>query len=171
MNIEWYRSIYVSSKPNMKRIRLNPPFAWAGLLLALCLVLSGCAERGQPTPEPTSPPTPTIAGAATPAAVPPAPAGRSAPAPSGELSTPELIDAALQRGEITPSQRWLYLAYAVYEYESLPEAYHSNVRWDGTLYLRDLNRQVADPQAFCALEPEVQAELRRLLPASAPCAP
>ena len=39
---------------------------------------------------------------------------------SRELSTPELIDQAYSRGQITEEYRLLYLAYALYEYKSLP---------------------------------------------------
>ena len=45
------------------------------------------------------------------------------------LSTPELIDQALADGQITADERLLYLAYAVYEYESLPAQFRSDVGW------------------------------------------
>ncbi len=152
----------------------------AAIILLICACLPGCASERLPASE-TAPPLQkpaTATQAARPTATRPTvtPAlletGTPSPAsPVGDLSTPELIDAARQRGEITPGQRWLYLAYAIYDYEALPAAYRSKVRWDGTLYLRDLKQVVASPESMCALEPEVQAELRRLLPGAAACAP
>ena len=54
------------------------------------------------------------------------------------LLTPELIDQAFANGEITADQRLLYLAYAVYEYESLPVQFRSNVGWSGTATVVEL---------------------------------
>lgn len=55
-----------------------------------------------------------------------------------EFSTPELIDQALARGEITKEERLLLLAYAIYEPAQLPERYQSTVGWYGTQYVREL---------------------------------
>jgi hypothetical protein len=87
------------------------------------------------------------------------------------LSTPELIDAALQRGEISAEERILYLAYAIYEYESLPEAYRSNVPWRGTLVVEEINRATRSAESLCAFPSSIQEELHRLIPNSAACAP
>ncbi len=53
------------------------------------------------------------------------------------LSTPELIDQAFARGEITEEERLLYLAYALYGYESLPTRLLSNVGWFGESVLEE----------------------------------
>jgi hypothetical protein len=63
------------------------------------------------------------------------------------LSTPELIDAALDRGEISRYQRLLYLDYAVYDYDLLPEAYRSQKRWDGTMVVS--LRAAVSPEVIC----------------------
>ncbi len=55
--------------------------------------------------------------------------------PPGKLSTPELIDVARARGEIGPEMAYLFLAYALGDYEKLPPRYRSDVPWDGTLPL------------------------------------
>ena len=88
----------------------------------------------------------------------------SAPmAPVADLSTPALIDQALAQGEITAEERLLYLAYAVYEYESLPMQFHSNVGWRGTDTVRELYQTVSTPEIMCGLTSTVQNELRRVL--------
>ena len=88
-----------------------------------------------------------------------------------KLSTPELIDAARTEGKISSGERILYLAYALYDYDSLPDEYKSDSPWRGTLIVREINQVISSPESMCALEPEVQKELRRLLPASAKCPP
>jgi hypothetical protein len=85
------------------------------------------------------------------------------------LSTPALIDQALAQGEITAGQRLLYLAYAVYEYKSLPAPFRSNVGWRGTETVREIREAADDPSVMCSLEPDVQSELRRLLKGGATC--
>ena len=53
---------------------------------------------------------------------------KSTPAQAGnKLSTPELIEQDFVTGKITAEQRLLYLAYALYDYKSLPSQYDSNV--------------------------------------------
>jgi len=59
-----------------------------------------------------------------------------------EMTTPELIFAALERGEIDESTAYLYLAYAFENYKKLPEEYHSEVPWDGTIWLAKLQEAV-----------------------------
>ena len=77
-------------------------------------------------------------------------------------STPELIEAAYAEGKISADERALYLAYALYEYDSLPPEYQSQTPWRGTMFDRELNALLMSPQ-FCEMDPEVQAELERLL--------
>ena len=62
---------------------------------------------------------------------------------SAEAATPGLIDAALEQGEIDEATANLYLAFALGEYEELPEAYRSDVPWDGTLPLLGLQKSLA----------------------------
>lgn len=80
------------------------------------------------------------------------------------LSTPELIDRAYNRGQITEEERLLYLAYAIYEYESLPTRLRGSVEWEGSSVIMDLNRAVVSPATVCSMSPYVQNELRRVLP-------
>lgn len=77
-------------------------------------------------------------------------------------STPELIEAAYAQGEISAGERALYLAYALYEYDSLPSVYQSQTPWRGTMIDRELNALLNAPQ-FCDMAPDVQSELERLL--------
>lgn len=85
------------------------------------------------------------------------------------LSTPALIEQALARGEISAEQRLLYLAYAVYEYESLPAQFHSDAGWRGTEIVQELRQAADDQNVMCSLGPDVQRELRRLLKGGATC--
>lgn len=62
--------------------------------------------------------------------------------PRGRLSTPELIDAARASGEIGQDTAYLFLAYALGDYEKLPLPYRSDVPWDGTLPLLRLQEAV-----------------------------
>jgi len=85
---------------------------------------------------------------------------------STTLSTPQLIDQALARGEITKDERLLLLAYALYEPESLPSRYESQVGWYGTQYVRELI------EAHTLLEtaptsPEQASEMDRILSTTA----
>lgn len=52
-----------------------------------------------------------------------------------QMTTPQLIEAALDSGEIDQDTANLYLAYALADYERLPVQYRSNLPWDGTLPL------------------------------------
>ena len=66
------------------------------------------------------------------------------PSPGG-MTTPELIQAALERGDIDQDTANLYLAYALGDlddYDKLPPEYHSNVPWDGTPILLHLQQAV-----------------------------
>jgi len=134
-------------------------------IIACGLFLAGCTS-----PE----------AAATVAAKPPSPEGATRiPGTAPEkpiisthtaLSTPELIDAALARGEISPDQRLLYLTYAIYESKSLPEEFRSDVPWRGTLIVREI-KQITGSKEICAVSLEVQREIRRLIPGSMSCLP
>ncbi|MCB0209812.1 MAG: PPC domain-containing protein [Anaerolineae bacterium] len=55
-----------------------------------------------------------------------------------KLTTPQLIEAALDRGDIDQDTANLYLAYALGNYDSLPSEYHSDVPWHGTLSILNL---------------------------------
>jgi hypothetical protein len=72
-----------------------------------------------------------------------APAGRSGAdshltGMASEIATPDLIERAFVRKDIDADKRLLYLAYAVYDYKSLPENYRSNVPWWGTEVVREI---------------------------------
>ncbi|OGK37378.1 hypothetical protein A3F03_04300 [Candidatus Roizmanbacteria bacterium RIFCSPHIGHO2_12_FULL_41_11] len=81
---------------------------------------------------------------------------------SQPLSTPNLIDQALNKGEITKDQRLLYLAYAVYENKSLPVQFQNNIGWDGTSVVEEIKETAFSPK-MCELNTKTQEELRRLL--------
>ncbi|MCE7986163.1 MAG: hypothetical protein DYG89_33725 [Caldilinea sp. CFX5] len=77
-----------------------------------------------------------------------------------QLATPQLIEQAFAQGEITASEQALYLAYALYEPQSLPARFHSNVGWYGTqaviavqTFMQSVNSSALDA---------VQQELSRL---------
>jgi hypothetical protein len=84
-------------------------------------------------------------------------------------ATPQLLDQALANGEITAEQRLLYLAYAIYEYSSLPARFRSDVGWSGTATVRELRvAWQAAAQKQLTLSPATYNELNRLLsPAAA----
>lgn len=77
------------------------------------------------------------------------------------LSTPQLINRAFANGEISADERLLMLAYAIYEFESLPERYHSPVGWYGTQYVRELKESVNQVQS--ASVSAVQREIGRVI--------
>jgi hypothetical protein len=78
------------------------------------------------------------------------------------FSTPELIGMASATGLISEEERLLYLAYALYEYKSLPTRYLSNVGWDGTPIVRELQEALTPPEVFCYMSPYVRSEFLRL---------
>jgi len=88
------------------------------LLLLLILWLSASAALSHPPPQP--------------------------PDPSNEdqPTTPQLIEAALAKGEIDRDTANLYLAYALADYERVPVQYRSDLPWDGTLPLLRLQEAV-----------------------------
>lgn len=79
------------------------------------------------------------------------------------FSTPQLIGQAYIRGEITSEERLLYLAYAIFEYESLPSRFQSNVGWHGTSILAELEEAANSPSVFCNMSPHIRSEFQRLL--------
>ncbi|MDQ7028482.1 MAG: hypothetical protein Q9O62_01230 [Ardenticatenia bacterium] len=58
------------------------------------------------------------------------------------LSTPELIEQAVLRGEISRDTADLYLAYALFSPEMLPARFRSDVPWEGTLPLWQLQQRL-----------------------------
>ena len=129
------------------------------LLLASCAVEPTPDETSNPvTPSPSSPDQPD------------ATLGYS-PSDGLPLSVPELLNAALERGVITSDQHLLYLAYAIYEPESLPEEYYSEAPWRGTLYVMELKQAANSTDILCAMPLETRKELQRLVTESATCTP
>jgi hypothetical protein len=86
-----------------------------------------------------------------------------------KLSTPALIDQALARGEITDEERLLYLAYAIFEYESLPSRFRGNVGWRGTSVVAELYESAQTPSILCSMSPSVRSEFQRLLNLDTTC--
>ncbi len=65
-----------------------------------------------------------------------------AQAPRVALSTPQLIELAVARGEIDREVADLYLTYALFVPEMLPARFRSDVPWDGTLPLWQLQQRL-----------------------------
>jgi hypothetical protein len=65
-----------------------------------------------------------------------------ASAAAARPATPELIEAAQQRGTVSPEQATLLRAYALAAPRKLPAAYRSNTPWDGTLTLLRVHRAI-----------------------------
>jgi len=86
-----------------------------------------------------------------------------------DLSTPELIGKAHARGEITEEERLLYLAYAIYEYESLPSRFRGNAGWRGTSTVMELHKAANSPSGLCSMSPHIRSELQRLLKSDTTC--
>jgi hypothetical protein len=84
-------------------------------------------------------------------------------ATSQYLSTPELIDQAFASGEITEEERLLYLAYALYEPQSLPARFRSNYGWFGEVAAEELDKVVGAPATLCSISHHVRSELLRLV--------
>jgi Ca2+-binding RTX toxin-like protein len=103
------------------RVRTRPRIATAGLsLLLIALPLAGIAHAA---PEPQ--PKPTLG-----------------------VSTPELLDQAVARGEIDRDTADLYLAYALStEHERVPDRYVGAKPWDGTFPLLGLQRGLSRGRA------------------------
>lgn len=88
---------------------------------------------------------------------------------NGGLSTPQLINYAFENGEIREGQRLLYLAYAIYDYELLPDEFRSNVGWEGTSIVAELKEKVSDLSVLCDFDKDVVLELQRIFPDAAEC--
>ena len=68
-------------------------------------------------------------------------AGTAAAAePGPKLPTPALIERAVSKGRISQKRAHLYLAYAFGRPGKLPDAYQSDVPWEGTVPLLELQR-------------------------------
>jgi len=73
----------------------------------------------------------------------PAGAAPGEPAPPGRaLSTPELLERAVERGRVDRATADLYLAYALGDHRRLPDRFVSDVPWDGTLPLLRLHERL-----------------------------
>lgn len=59
-----------------------------------------------------------------------------------QATTPELLNAATARGEISQAQADLYLAYALTNDDKLPDRYRGTAPWDGTLPLLHLQERM-----------------------------
>jgi hypothetical protein len=75
------------------------------------------------------------------------------------LDTPSLISQALNRGEINEEERLLYLAYALYEHESLPDRFQSSFEWFGEVAAEELDEVIRSPAKLCSMSPHVRNEL------------
>ncbi|MBX3009965.1 MAG: hypothetical protein KF832_00615 [Caldilineaceae bacterium] len=84
----------------------------------------------------------------------------SEPAATTQLSTPRLIEQAFGRGDITADQQALYLAYALYEPQALPEQFRSKVGWHGTQAVLEV--QTYMQRVHSATTDRVQQELSRM---------
>lgn len=102
--------------------------------IVLLLLAVGLAHPGDPHPARANQPTAT------------------------EFATPVLIRNALARGEISQDLAYLYLAFSLGDYKSLPVKFRSDLPWDGTLALRDLNEGVKTMR-FGALRATIQSLL------------
>lgn len=79
---------------------------------------------------------------------------------AARLATPHLIEQAFVRGAITESERVLYLAYALYEPQSLPVQFRSKVGWRGTRYVLEVQNGMAAARAAAPVA--LRAELGRM---------
>jgi hypothetical protein len=85
----------------------------------------------------------TLAGSLLPLGTSAAAAG-SASARRVRPPTPELIERAVRRGEITEARGALYLAWAFSAPDRVPEEYVSDTPWSGTLPLLELQRTLPE---------------------------
>ena len=86
-----------------------------------------------------------------------------------KLSTPDLIGKAYVEGEISEEERLLYLAYAMFEFESLPKRFHSNAPWSGTFIVEELYQAANSPSVLCSMSSDVRSEFQRLLKPKITC--
>ena len=66
---------------------------------------------------------------------------------SKNLATPELILQALETGQIDADTANLYLAYALGDFEKVPQEYRSDAPWEGTLALLNLTEALRSESA------------------------
>jgi hypothetical protein len=139
-----------------RKHRLPVSIAGGIFFLVLIMTLSSCAQNETST-APTYTPTPTptlVQDLSTPIYI---------YTPTSQyLDTPTLINQAFGRGEITEEERLLYLAYALYEPESLPAQYRSRVGWFGESYAIELSEALMPPEVICSMSPHVRSEILRL---------
>jgi hypothetical protein len=102
-----------------------------GIVAATVVLMSGFVPAGTSVAGADEAPTTEEAGDA------------STTIASPEPATPQLIEAAVERGEITEAQGALYLSYAFSDPSALPAAYRSLTPWDGTVPLLELQRTLA----------------------------
>ncbi len=95
-----------------------------------------------------------IGGLGTPSLAAQAPATPYAPRPASETprrllspTTPELIEAAREAGALDQERAALLLAYALFDYDSLPPRFRSERPWDGTLPLLRLQETLSRLEA------------------------
>jgi len=86
-----------------------------------------------------------------------------------KLTTPQLIEIAYARGEITDDYRLLYLTYAFFEPKSLPTRFRSNVGWRGTFILQEVYEAASSPEVFCSMSLHARREFQRLLKIKTTC--
>jgi hypothetical protein len=125
-------------------------------LLVAVIVLTGCAQIGTsivPTDESNQIGTSIV------------PTDES----NQKLSTPGLIDQAYAKGEITADQRLLYLAYAIFEHESLPARFRSRIGWRATSTVEEIDEAIDSQVIFCSMSSEIRSEFQRLLKPVATC--
>ncbi len=140
----------------------NTRFSYTFLTIFIGAILTGCVSP---------PATPLVFPTAFVTRIPSIEPEEIVPSTPKSLSTPELIEAASARGDISDGQRLLYLTYAIYEPNSLPEEFHSNAPWRGTMVVREIKQYAASKETFCTLAPDIQREIRRLIPESVICSP
>lgn len=90
-------------------------------------------------------------------------AASARPAPTRRLrpATPELIERAVRRGEITEARGALYLTWAFRAPHRVPEEYVSDTPWSGTLPLLELQRtlpELGDAPAAAAARSALRAK-------------
>ncbi len=107
------------------------------LMVAIAIVAMACTnmtsqKEAVPSPSGTATPAPGDARTPTPTVT---------PAHVREKSSAELIKAAYARGEINYDEQMLYLVYSVFEPESLPLEYQSDVPYkDATPIILEVKR-------------------------------
>lgn len=85
------------------------------------------------------------------------------------MTTDYLINQAVTEGKITAEDRFIYLAYAIREYSSLPTEFRGNSTWEPADEVTELTNTVMLAENMCQLTPCVQAELRRVMGKGVSC--